>query len=253
MTPELRGKVALVTGAASGIGRASALAFAQAGAKVAVVDIDQVSGEQTVQMIEDMGVDATFIAANMASAADVASMVKQTVSMFGRLDFAHNNAGISGDQVLLAEYDEAMWDQVVTINLKGVWLCMKYEIQHMLKHGGGAIVNTASVAGLVGSRGVCAYVASKHGVVGLTKVAALEYARSNIRVNAICPGTVHTAMIDRFAGNDPQVLAAFAEGEPIGRLAQPEEIGATAVWLCSPAASFITGAALPVDGGRVAQ
>src|SRR5690606_34987444 len=175
------------------------------------------------------------------------------VRTFGRLDFAHNNAGISGPNAPMAEYPEEAWDQVIDVNLKGVWLCMKYELQHMLRQGGGVIVNTSSsTAGTAGSRGVGAYVASKHGIIGLTRAAALEYARDNIRVNAILPGTIHTPLIDSFTGGDERILAQFAEGEPVGRLGSPEEVANAVVWLCSDAASFVTGATLSVDGGRQA-
>ncbi|GIV88056.1 MAG: short chain dehydrogenase [Chloroflexus sp.] len=246
------GKVALVTGAASGIGRASALAFAREGAKVVVADVNVAGGEETVALCRAANTDAIFVRCDVSQSNEVEQLIAQAVDTFGRIDFAHNNAGIEGVQATLVDYPEEVWDRVIDINLKGVWLCMKYEIRQMLQQGGGAIVNTSSVAGLSGSRGVSAYVASKHGIVGITKAAALEYARSGIRVNAICPGTIHTAMIDRFTQGDPEVLAQFAEGEPIGRLGSPEEVANAVVWLCSEKASFITGATLPVDGGRLA-
>ncbi|MGB9737371.1 SDR family oxidoreductase [Chloroflexus sp.] len=246
------GKVALVTGAASGIGRASALAFAREGAKVVVADVNVAGGEETVALCRAANTDAIFVRCDVSQSNEVEQLIAQAVDTFGRIDFAHNNAGIEGVQAMLVDYPEEVWDRVIDINLKGVWLCMKYEIRQMLQQGGGAIVNTSSVAGLSGSRGVSAYVASKHGIVGITKAAALEYARSGIRVNAICPGTIHTAMIDRFTQGDPEVLAQFAEGEPIGRLGSPEEVANAVVWLCSEQASFITGATLPVDGGRLA-
>ncbi len=243
------GKVALVTGAASGIGRASALAFAR---EVVVADVNVAGGEETVALCRAANTDAIFVRCDVSQSNEVEQLIAQAVDTFGRIDFAHNNAGIEGVQAMLVDYPEEVWDRVIDINLKGVWLCMKYEIRQMLQQGGGAIVNTSSVAGLSGSRGVSAYVASKHGIVGITKAAALEYARSGIRVNAICPGTIHTAMIDRFTQGDPEVLAQFAEGEPIGRLGSPEEVANAVVWLCSEQASFITGATLPVDGGRLA-
>ena len=252
MVSQFNGKIALVTGAASGIGRASALAFGQAGAKVVVADIDETGGAKVVEEIEELGTDALFVRADVSRRADVEAMVNTAVQNFGGLHFAHNNAGVEGDQADLTEYSEETWDRVIDINLKGVWLCLKYEIQHMRKSGGGAIVNTSSVSGLSGSRGVSAYVASKHGIVGITKAAALEYARDNVRVNAICPSTIDTSMIARFTGGDNRIKAQFAEGEPIGRLGTPEEVANAVIWLCSEGSSFITGATLAVDGGRLA-
>jgi NAD(P)-dependent dehydrogenase (short-subunit alcohol dehydrogenase family) len=252
MAPQLNGKVALVTGAGSGIGRASALAFARLGAKVVVADVAAEAGEETAALARAENTDALFVRVDISQRADVEALVRAAVETYGRLDFAHNNAGISGAQALMADYAEETWDRVIGVNLKGVWMCMKYELQQMLRQGGGAIVNTSSVAGLRGSQGVAAYVASKHGIVGLTKAAALEYARSNIRVNAVAPGTIHTAMIDRFTGGDERVLQQFAEGEPVGRLGTPEEVAEAVVWLCSDSAAFITGTVLSVDGGRLA-
>lgn len=252
MVPQYNGKVALVTGAASGIGRASALAFARLGAKVVVADVDEAGGAATAEQIEALNTDAIFVRCNIGQRADVEAMVNMAVQTFGRLDFAHNNAGISGPQAQIADYPEEDWDQVVGVNLKGVWLCLKYELQHMLRQGGGVIVNTSSTAGVTGSRGVSPYVASKHGIVGLTKAAALEYARSNIRVNAVLPGTIHTPLIDSFIHGDERVLSQFAEGVPIGRLGTAEEVANAVVWLCSDMASLITGATLAVDGGRLA-
>lgn len=252
MEPPFIGKVALVTGAAAGIGRASALAFAREGAKVVVADVNVESGEETVTLCRAQNTDAIFVRCDVSQNSEVEQLIATAIDMFGRIDFAHNNAGIEGVQAMLVDYPEEVWDRVIDINLKGVWLCMKHEIRQMLQQGGGSIVNTSSVAGLSGSRGVSAYVASKHGIVGVTKAAALEYARSGIRINAVCPGTIHTAMIDRFTQGDPQLLAQFAEGEPIGRLGSPEEVANAVVWLCSDKASFVTGATLAVDGGRLA-
>lgn len=252
MEPQFRGKVALVTGAGSGIGRATALAFARHGAKVVAVDVAEAAGLETVELARAENTDALFIRADVSQRADVEVMINSAVQTFGRIDFAHNNAGIEGAQSLLADYPEDSWDQVIAINLKGVWLCMKYELQQMLRQSGGVIVNTSSVAGLKGSNGVSAYVASKHGIVGLTRAAALEYARNNIRVNAVCPGTIHTAMIDRFTGGDERILAQFAEGEPVGRMGRPEEVANAVIWLCTDDSSFVTGAAIAVDGGRLA-
>ena len=253
MTDSAQDKVALVTGGSSGIGRATALAFARGGAKVAVADLNIVGGEETVSLIESAGGEACFIEANMAEAASVEAMVKKTVETYGRLDCAHNNAGVEGALIRTAEYEEDQWDQVIRINLTGVWLCMKYEIPQMLQQGSGAIVNTASGAGLIGVKRMPAYVASKHGVVGLTKTAALEYAKSGIRVNAVCPGVIKTPMVERVTGGRPDILDKMIAAEPIGRSGEPEEIAEAVVWLCSDAASFVTGHAMAVDGGAVAQ
>ena len=251
--PDLKGKVAIVTGAASGIGRESALAFARAGAKVVAADITVDGGEETVRMIKDMGGEAVFVQVDVTKADEVKGMVDTAVATYGRLDFAHNNAGIEGIAGPCVACTEENWDRTININLKGVFLCCKYEIPEMLKAGGGSIVNTASVAGLVGFGGIPAYTASKHGVAGLTKTIALDYAKENIRCNAVCPGVIHTPMIDRFTGGDPAAMEAMIATEPVGRLGKPEEIADAVVYLCSDEASFITGAAIPVDGGFVAQ
>lgn len=247
------GKVALVTGAASGIGRESALAFARKGAKVVVADITVDGGEATVKMIKDAGSEALFVKADVSKWADVQALVDTTVATYGRLDFAHNNAGIEGMANPCAECTEENWDKTIAINLTGVFYCCKAELPQMLKQGGGAIVNTASVAGLVGFAGIPAYTASKHGVNGLTKQIALDYAKENIRVNSVCPGIIHTPMIDRFTGGDPAVLAAFTSTEPVGRLGEPSEVADAVVYLCSDEASFVTGINMPVDGAFVAQ
>jgi len=253
MSKSFAGKVALVTGASSGIGRATALAFAGEGAKVMVSDVVVDGGNETVQLIKKAGGEATFVKADVAQTADVESLVQQTVATYGRLDCAHNNAGISGPLTTVADTAESKWDRVLAINLKGVWLCMKYELQHMSKQGSGAIVNTASGAGLVGIAGASAYVASKHGVLGLTKTAALEYAKQGIRVNAVCPGVIETPMVQRLTDRHPSAAEAMVAGHPIGRVGKPEEIAEAVVWLCSEAASFVTGLAMSVDGGYVAQ
>jgi NAD(P)-dependent dehydrogenase (short-subunit alcohol dehydrogenase family) len=247
------GKVALVTGAGSGIGRASALAFAREGACVVVVDKDDIKGEETVLLVEKDGGEAVFVHADVSIAADVEAMVGRALDCFGRIDCAHNNAGVVGHAAATHQCTEENWDRTVAINLKGVWLCMRHEIPQMLIQGGGAIVNTSSGAGLVGFPGLPAYVASKHGIVGLTRAAALEYAHAGIRVNAICPGTTLTPMLEGFMGGDPEMEAAMRAAQPIGRMASPDEIAEAAVWLCSDAASFVTGHPLVVDGGALAQ
>ena len=253
MTKSFTGNVALVTGASSGIGRATALAFAREGAKVVVSDVVVDGGNETVQLIKKAGGEAIFVKADVAQTADVESLVQQTVATYGRLDCAHNNAGISGPLTTVTDTAESKWDRVIAINLKGVWLCMKYELQHMSQQGSGAIVNTASGAGLVGIAGASAYVASKHGVLGLTKTAALEYAKQGIRVNAVCPGVIETPMVQRLTGRHPSAAEAMVAGHPIGRVGKPEEIAEAVIWLCSEAASFVTGLAMSVDGGYVAQ
>ena len=253
MAGRVEGKVALITGAGSGIGRATALTFAREGAKVVVTDVVVVGGEETVRMIKAAGGEAIFLKADVTKSAEVETMVKKTIETYGRLDCAFNNAGIEGDMALTADCTEANWDRVVDIDLKGVWLCMKHEIPQMLKQGGGAIVNTASVAGLVGFQGTPAYVASKHGVNGLTKTAALEYAKAGIRVNSVCPGLIRTPMVERFFNLNPQMSEGMTALEPIGRLGKPEEIAEAVVWLCSDAASFVTGLPMAVDGALTAQ
>ncbi len=250
---QLDGKVALITGAGSGIGRASALAFAREGAKVAVADIVAEGGEETVRMVKEAGGEAFFIKVDVSNAVEVEAMVNRVVDTYGRIDCAYNNAGIEGRLASTDEYPEDVFDKVIDINLTGVWLCMKYELPHMLKQGSGAIVNTASGAGLIGVAGLSAYVASKHGVVGLTKTAALEYAKSGIRVNAVCPGLIQTPMVERITADQPQLGEALVAAEPIGRTGKPEEIAESVVWMCSDAASFVTGHAMSVDGGYVAQ
>lgn len=253
MAGTFSGKVALVTGASSGIGRAAALAFAREGAKVVTADVTVEGGEETISMIKKTGGEAIFVKTNVANAAEVEAMVNAAVSTYGRLDCAYNNAGISGKSQSIVDTTEENWDRIIAINLKGVWLCMKYEIPVLLKNGGGAIVNTASDAGLIGVKRTGAYVASKHGVVGLTKTAALEYAKQGIRVNAVCPGPIETPMLMKGADRFPQMVPKMVKAQPNGRLGQPEEIAEAAVWLCSAAASFVTGLAMPVDGGYIAQ
>jgi NAD(P)-dependent dehydrogenase (short-subunit alcohol dehydrogenase family) len=245
----------LVTGGASGIGRATALTFAREGAKLIIADMNAEGGQQTVHMITEKGGDATFVRVDVSQATAVEAMLRKTVETYGRLDCAHNNAGIGArPRVLLHELSEESWDRVLDINLKGVWLCMKYEIIQMLAQGGGTIVNTASIMGLVGSWSRSgAYNASKHGVVGLTKTAALEYAKSGIRVNAVCPGYIRTPLIEAALTSNPEMEAQIVARHPVGRMGRPEEIAEAVVWLCSDAASFVTGHTMTVDGGYVAQ
>lgn len=250
----LEGKVALVTGGGSGIGRASALALAREGARVVVADVAVTGGQETVALITQAGGNATFVPTDVAQASAVEALIATTVATYGRLDCAHNNAGIEGVFATTAEYPEDTWDRVMAINLKGVWLCMKYELPQMLRQGQGAIVNTASIAGLVGASHMPAYVASKHGVAGLTKTAALEYAKAGIRVNAVCPGIIRTPMVERFfVQRSPHAETRLSAVEPVGRLGTPEEVAEAVVWLCSEAASFVTGHTMTVDGGLVAQ
>ncbi len=255
MPGTLAEKVALVTGGASGIGRATALTFAREGAKLIIADMNEDGGQQTVHMIQENGGDATFVQVDVTQVTQVEAMISKAVETYGRLDCAHNNAGIgSRPRVLIHELPEESWDQVIGINLKGVWLCVKYEIIQMLKQGGGALVNTASIMGLVGSWSRSgAYNASKHGVVGLTKTAALEYATLGIRVNAVCPGYIRTPLIEAALTSNPEMEAQIIERHPVGRMGRPEEIAEAVVWLCSDAASFVTGHTMTVDGGYVAQ
>jgi NAD(P)-dependent dehydrogenase (short-subunit alcohol dehydrogenase family) len=247
------GKVALVTGGSSGIGRAAAEAFARAGARTVVSDVDEAGGNETVEAIQAAGGTATFVKCDVSSAADVENMVRHARSAYGRLDCAFNNAGIEGELANTVDCTEENWDRTLEINLKGVWLCMKYEIPVMLEHGGGSIVNCASVAGLVGFRNLPAYCASKGGVVELTRATALEYSDAGIRVNAICPGVIRTPMVERVTAGNPEVEAQYTALEPIGRMGEPDEIADAALWLCSDHSSFIIGHALAADGGLVAQ
>jgi NAD(P)-dependent dehydrogenase (short-subunit alcohol dehydrogenase family) len=254
MANTLAGKVALVTGGSTGIGRASSIAFAREGAKVVVSDVNVESGEETVRLIRESGGDSLFVKTDVLSTAEVESLVKKVVANYGRLDCAFNNAGIAGAiGSSTHEYPDESWERVIGINLKGVWLSMRYEIPQMLKQGGGAIVNTASIWGLVGAPGASAYVASKHGVVGLTRAAALEYAPRGIRINAVNPGTIRTPILDPFIAAMPEFESMMTARHPIGRIGLPEEVAAAVVWLCSDAASFVIGQNLPVDGGYTTQ
>ncbi len=255
MNGKLKDKVAIVTGASSGIGRATALAFSREGAKLVVADIDVAGGEETVKMIQGNGGKALFVKTDVTKAAEVEEMVNETIKAYGRLDCAHNNAGVNVETAPTAACTEDNWDRVMDINLKGIWLCLKYETPVMQKHGGGAIVNTASILGLVATENRPAYVASKHGIIGLTKAAALEYAKVGIRVNAICPGptktgsSTETFLFTKDLDFERKKIAEI----PMGRFGDPSEIAEAVVWLCSDAASFVTGLAMPVDGALTAR
>jgi NAD(P)-dependent dehydrogenase (short-subunit alcohol dehydrogenase family) len=252
MEKSLEGKVALITGGGSGMGRASALEFAAQGARVVVADYVADGGERTAAVIRDKGGEATFVQVDVSNPAQVEALIKKVVETYGRLDCAHNNAGIEGIICPTADCTVDNWNRIIATNLTGVWLCMKYEIPEMLKQGGGAIVNTASAAGLEGIQNLPAYCASKHGVVGLTKAAAKDYAKAGLRVNAVCPGPIDTPMLERIADVSRATIQNAGASTPMGRNGKPEEVARVVVWLCTGAASYVTGAAMPVDGGFVA-
>lgn len=249
----LEGRVALITGGSSGIGRAAALAFARERARVVIGNRRIAEGEETVRLVRQAGGEARLIQTDVTNAAGVEALVAQAVEAYGRVDCAFNNAGVTGGMAPTAECTEENWDHTLAVNLKGVWLAMKYEIRQMLKQGGGAIVNNASVAGLVGMRGGPAYSASKGGVVQLTRTAALEYAKAGIRVNAVCPGFIETPMTGAHTRGNPDLEAWMKKVQPMGRLGTAEEVAEAVVWLCSDRASFTTGHALVMDGGLIAQ
>jgi NAD(P)-dependent dehydrogenase (short-subunit alcohol dehydrogenase family) len=250
----LEGKVAIITGAASGIGRATSQIFAREGAKLILADVQEDGGNETLKMTVGAGASAIFVKTDVSKWNDAEAMVAKAVETYGGLDCAFNNAGIDGRGGRIHECTEENWNRVLTINLTGVWLCMKAEITQMLKQGRrGAIVNTSSAAGIVGSAGLPAYVVSKHGVAGLTRAAALEYGRYNIRVNAVCPGPIRTPMLDKLLRKNEEVEAKLARAEPLKRLGEPSEIGEAVAWLCSDRASYVHGLPMPVDGGFTAQ
>ena len=248
----LKNKVAYISGASSGIGKATAMAFATAGAKTILCDINKDEGQKLARLLSEKA-ESIFVTCDVSKSEDVRFAISEGLSKFGQIDYAFNNAGIEGEQGETPECSEDNWNQVLDINLKGVWLGMKYQIPQMLKQGFGSIVNCSSIAGLVGFTGIPAYTASKHGVIGLTKTAALEYAKKNIRVNAVCPGVIQTPMIDRFTHGENQIQKQLIAGEPVGRVGRPEEIAYAVLWLCSDQSAFVTGNSLVVDGGWVAQ
>jgi NAD(P)-dependent dehydrogenase (short-subunit alcohol dehydrogenase family) len=250
----LDGKVAIITGAGSGIGQATSRIFAREGAKLVLADVVEEGGNRTLKLVQDLGAQAVFVKCDVAKMADVEATVAKAVQTYGRLDCAFNNAGIEGQRGETHECSEENWARVIAIDLTGVWLCMKAELAQMLKQGGGgAIVNTSSIAGLTGGAGLPAYIASKHGVAGLTRAAALEYGRHNIRVNAVCPGPIRTPMLNKLLKRRDDAEAKLARAEPLRRLGEPSEIGETVAWLCSDRASFVHGLPMPVDGGFMAQ
>lgn len=251
---DFTGKVAFVTGAASGIGRATALAFAHSGASVVVADVSEQANQETARMIEQRGGRALVVRCDVTRTEDVRDAMRQTVGTFGRLDYAFNNAGIEPRKPApTADYDEEEWSRIVDVNLRGVFLCLKHEIPLILAQGGGAIVNTSSGAGVIGIKGSPAYTAAKHGVIGLTRAAALDYASENLRINAVCPGYVDTPMMHRFTGGTAEGRAKEISEEPVGRMARPEEIAQAVLWLCSDAAAFVIGHAMVMDGGQTVQ
>ncbi|CAN5317311.1 SDR family oxidoreductase [soil metagenome] len=251
MERTMEGKVALVTGGSYGIGQAAAIAFANLGASVVIADIVEDIEGITLRTIKTKGGRAIFVACDVSKTVDVQRLIAKTIEVYGRLDFAFNNAGIEGISAPTQDCTEENWDRTIAVNLKGVWLCMKYQLPEILKQKG-AIVNCASIAGLVGFQGLPAYVATKHAVVGLTKTAALENAKTGVRINAVCPGVIKTPMIDRLTGQDKKVEKIYEDMEPVGRMGSPEEVADVVIFLCSKGASFITGHALAVDGGWIA-
>jgi NAD(P)-dependent dehydrogenase (short-subunit alcohol dehydrogenase family) len=254
MIRDFEDKVVVVTGGGYGIGRAACLAFCRDGAKVVVADVDVESGEETVRLVREAGGEAAFVRADVSGEAEVERLIHKTVDIYGGLDCAFNNVGIHKTFTSTIDFTQEDWNRMMDVNLKGIWLCMKYEIRQMLKQGKGAIVNASSVAGLIAAPSNPAYPASKHGVIGLTKMAAVEFAKKGIRVNCICPGpTVGTRMNEELSEIAMDIIETMHDKVPMGRTAEPREIAEAAVWLCSDKASYVTGVALPVDGGLVAD
>lgn len=254
MTGDLAGNVALVTGAGRGIGLATAKAFADAGASVVIVDRDEEAISGAAERLRSAGHNAIAVTCDVTEKVQVAAMVERAVGTYGRLDCAFNNAGVNCDGAPLLDTSDEEFERIININLRGVWNCMKAELRQMTAQGAGVIVNCSSIGGMVGSKGRSAYSASKHAVIGLTRSAALDYAASGIRINAVCPGIINTPMAAEVTKNyDPGIVKAMVAREPIARFGEPEEIAAAVVWLCSPAASFMIGHAMAVDGGVLAQ
>jgi NAD(P)-dependent dehydrogenase (short-subunit alcohol dehydrogenase family) len=252
---DFAGKVAFVTGAASGIGRATVLAFAREGTSVVAADVSEEGNQETARMVQQDGGRVIAVRCDVTRSDEVKAALAKTIEAFGRLDFAFNNAGVEPRKSApTADYEEQEWNRIIDINLRGVFLCMKHEIPLILRHGsGGAIVNTSSGAGIIGIKGSPAYTAAKHGLLGITKAAALDYAAQNIRINAVCPGYIETPMMERFTGGTPEGRAKVVAEEPIGRMGKPEEIAAAVLWLCSDAAAFMIGHAMVIDGGQTVQ
>jgi NAD(P)-dependent dehydrogenase (short-subunit alcohol dehydrogenase family) len=248
---DMTGKVALITGAGSGLGRAIARIFVRRGAAVVVADIDAANGSATAAELSGTGGRAFFAQTDVSSESDVQSLTEETLRRYGRLDYAVNNAGIDGPVLPLAEQSAASFQRVVAVNLMGVFFGLKHQIPIMVKHGGGSIVNTSSIAGLRGHPGIGPYVAAKHGVNGLTKTAAIEYGPHGVRVNSICPGGIRTPMLDSYLAQAPELRAAIIDANPLRRLGEAEEMAEAAVWLCSPAASYVNGHELVIDGGKI--
>lgn len=242
-------KVALVTGGSSGIGRKTAIAFGREGAKVAIASPRVAESEETVRLVKEAGGEAIFVPTDVTKATEVENLIGQTVAAYGRLDYAFNNAGIDPTLLPIVNQTEEEWDTIIDTNLKGMWLSLKYEIRQMLGQGGGAIVNNASVWGLVGQANVCIYSASKHGALGLTKSLALEYAKAGIRINAVCPGAIETEMMERCCEGKEEIKAQLTALHPVGRVGQPKEVADAVLWLCCDEASFVTGHSLAIDGG----